>query len=432
MHPVQAMAPPCPSVLRPLPGEPFRLPCGQQPYAVRAPAVRRAGRSLVRLLVGLARTAYAAVVGGVTRLVLAGDVMTGRGVDQILPRPGSPELHESHVRDARAYVALAERANGPIPRGVDSRWPWGAALEEMDEVPDAVRVFNLETSVTTSADAALEKAVNYRMSPENVDVLRAARADVWALANNHVLDYGPAGLVETLAALRHAGLRASGAGQDEDEAWRPAVVPGAGGSGHRVLVLSVADVSSGVPPSWAATATRPGVALLPDLSDATAEAVVERLLEGSRPGDVRVVSVHWGGNWGYDVPRAHRRFAHRLVDGGVHVVHGHSSHHPRPVELHRGQLVLYGCGDLVNDYEGIRGYEEFRDDLRLLYLVDLAVDTREVTAVTMVPLRARRLTLERADRADAAWLADVLDQASRRLGTHVEDAGGALLRLRID
>ena len=81
-----------------------------------------------------------------------------------------------------------------------------------------------------------------------------------------------------------------------------------------------------------------------------------------------MVSVHWGGNWGYDVPRDQRRFAHRLLDGGVHLVHGHSSHHPRPVEVHDGKAVLYGCGDLVNDYEGIDGFEEYRGELRLVYL----------------------------------------------------------------
>jgi poly-gamma-glutamate capsule biosynthesis protein CapA/YwtB (metallophosphatase superfamily) len=67
-----------------------------------------------------------------------------------------------------------------------------------------------------------------------------------------------------------------------------------------------------------------------------------------------------GNNWGYAVPRAFRRFAHTLVDGGVDIVHGHSSHHPRPVEVFRGRLVLYCCGHFINDYEGIGGYEEFR------------------------------------------------------------------------
>jgi poly-gamma-glutamate capsule biosynthesis protein CapA/YwtB (metallophosphatase superfamily) len=50
------------------------------------------------------------------------------------------------------------------------------------------------------------------------------------------------------------------------------------------------------------------------------------------------------------------RFARRLIDGGVDVIHGHSSHDLRPVEVYRGRLILYGCGDCIDDYEGISGH----------------------------------------------------------------------------
>jgi poly-gamma-glutamate capsule biosynthesis protein CapA/YwtB (metallophosphatase superfamily) len=92
-----------------------------------------------------------------------------------------------------------------------------------------------------------------------------------------------------------------------------------------------------------------------DLSETTADEVVERLREVKRLGDVVVASIHWGSNWGYDVPAEHVGSARRLVDGGVDIVHGHSSHHPRPIEIYRGRLILYGCGDFIDDYEGISG-----------------------------------------------------------------------------
>ena len=80
-----------------------------------------------------------------------------------------------------------------------------------------------------------------------------------------------------------------------------------------------------------------------------------------RPDDLIIVSVHWGSNWGYDVPEEQRRFAHALIDkAGVSVVHGHSSHHPKAIEVYRDRLILYGCGDFLNDYEGIKGYEELK------------------------------------------------------------------------
>lgn len=366
-------------------------------------------------------------MAGETRLVLAGDVMTGRGVDQVLPHPGDPRLHERWVADARTYVHLAEQRNGAVPRPVDPRWPWGETLEVMDAFGPAVRVMNLETSVTTCDEVAEGKAVHYRMSPDNVACLTAAGADLWTLANNHLLDHGVAGLRETLEALRSAGLRYAGAGLDEAGAWEPAAV---GPPGHRVVVCSVGHASSGVPSRWAAGPGRPGVAVLPDLSRATADALAARLRQAAGPGDLRVVSVHWGGNWGYDVPRDHRRFAHRLLDGGVHLVHGHSSHHPRPVEVHDGRAVLYGCGDLVNDYEGIDGFEEYRGELRLLYLARLDAGSGELVNLTMVPFQAHRLSLRRAARADAAWLAGVLTRAGGPLGTGVAVTEDGSLVLR--
>jgi poly-gamma-glutamate synthesis protein (capsule biosynthesis protein) len=364
-------------------------------------------------------------------LVLAGDVMTGRGIDQVLAHPLPPELHEDYVHDARTYVELAEGVNGVVDRPVGPAWPWGDTLGVMDRFGPAVRVLNLETSVTTSDDWARGKAVTYRMSPANLDALTVARADVWTLANNHVLDYGLAGLEETLDVLAAAGLATTGAGRDEEEAWRPVAAPSL--DGQRVVVLSVGDPSSGVPSRWAAGAGRPGVALLPDLSARTARRVAGRLAEGALPGDLRVVSVHWGGNWGYDVEGAHRRFAHALVEAGVQVVHGHSSHHPRPVEVHDGHLVLFGCGDLVNDYEGIGGYEQYRDELRALHLVRLDRADGTLLGLRLVPFVARRLRLDRAGHEDARWLAETLTRAGRSLGTALEvvdDTDGPALDLR--
>jgi poly-gamma-glutamate synthesis protein (capsule biosynthesis protein) len=125
---------------------------------------------------------------------------------------------------------------------------------------------------------------------------------------------------------------------------------------------------------------------------------------------VLVVSIHWGANWGYNVPAAHVRFAHRLIDAGVHVVHGHSSHHPLRIELYRGGLILYGCGDLIDDYEGIVGYETYRDDLRLLYLATL--DAGRVTALRIAPFHARQLRLHHANPTDVEWLHQLLTELS--------------------
>ncbi|MGW0632837.1 CapA family protein [Streptomyces sp. NPDC002758] len=368
---------------------------------------------------------------GLVTLSLCGDVMLGRGVDQILPHPGDPALRETYIRDARAYVELAEAVNGPIPWPVGFDWPWGETLAVLDRAAPDARIVNLETSVTRNGSFLLGKGVHYRMNPANLPCLAAVRPDVCVLANNHVLDFGRTGLDETLAALADDGLRTAGAGRDAEEARRPAIVPVEGGG--RVLVFSCGMPSSGIPHGWAATARRAGVDFVAGPSAAAAAELIGCLRAMKRPGDVAVVSIHWGANWGSSVSRDEVRFAHALVDGGVDVVHGHSSHHPRPVEVYRGKLILYGCGDFVDDYEGIRGYERYRDDLRLLYLVTLAAvepGTGMPVSVRMVPFQARRMRLEHASAEDAEWLRTTVDGESRRFGSRVDRGSAGRLSVR--
>jgi poly-gamma-glutamate synthesis protein (capsule biosynthesis protein) len=203
-------------------------------------------------------------------------------------------------------------------------------------------------------------------------------------------------------------------------------VPGGG----RVVIFSCGTVCSGIPAGWAAAPGRAGIDLLPDLSDAAADDVIGRVRAAKGPGDVVVVSVHWGSNWGYGVGPDQVRFAHRLIGGGVDLIHGHSSHHPRPVEVFGGKLVLYGCGDCINDYEGITGHERYRGDLRLLYFASLQPGTGTLAALRMAPMRARNLRLHRALQADARWLGTVLQRASSRFGSRVDLGPDGLLALR--
>lgn len=342
-------------------------------------------------------------------LFLAGDVMTGRGLDQLLPNPSAPALREAWVGDARVYIELAENVSGPIARPVPPAWIWGEALEVLDELAPDARIVNLETSITTSDDYWPDKGIHYRMHPRSVACLTSARLDACALGNNHVLDFGHAGLLETLDTLTNAGLRPVGAGRHVEQAESPVRLPLRGGT--TVVLYSFASPSSGVPEAWAATRTRPGVAWLPDLQAHTAERVGSRVQAARMAGDVVVVSLHWGGNWGYEVPDAQRDFARALVEAGVDVVFGHSSHHPKGVELYRQRLILYGCGDLINDYEGIGGHVGFRSDLRPMYFPTLD-RTGALQRLRIVLMQSRGLRLVRVSAEDARWLEQTLSGLS--------------------
>jgi poly-gamma-glutamate capsule biosynthesis protein CapA/YwtB (metallophosphatase superfamily) len=362
------------------------------------------------------------------RLFLCGDVMTGRGVDQALPHPVNPLLYEPYVRDARGYVALAEKANGPIPRPLSVDYIWGDALHELQRSQVNLRIVNLETAITSAETPWPNKGIHYRMHPQNIGSLTTAEISACALANNHVLDWGYDGLSETLKTLNAAGIAHAGAGNDAEEAMQPAVLGIAGKS--RALLFSFGSTTSGIPQEWKATSSCPGVNLLDNLSEATAARLADQMRAHQQPGDLIFASIHWGSNWGYQIPRDQIAFAHRLIEEGIAIVHGHSSHHVKAIEVFKGRLILYGCGDFLTDYEGISGYEMFRGDLALMYLIELDSCSGELMTSQLVPMHMRRFRLERASAADAKWLCNLLNELGERFdtGTRLEEDNRLILQ----
>jgi poly-gamma-glutamate capsule biosynthesis protein CapA/YwtB (metallophosphatase superfamily) len=358
-------------------------------------------------------------------LFLCGDLMTGRGVDQALAHCCPPHLYEPCLTSALEYVALAEGAHGRIPRPLSPAELWGDGRDALArESPDA-RIVNLETSITLCEDA-WPKGINYRMHPGNVTVLTEMGIDCAVLANNHVLDWGTAGLLETLDVLERAGVRVTGAGRDLAAASAPAEIVIR--AGRRVLVFAFGFSDSGIPSTWAADDATPGVHLLPDTSRGSLDRIAGLVQAAKQPGDIAVASIHWGGNWGFRIAWAHRRFAHALIEGaGIDVVHGHSSHHPRAIEVYRGRPILYGCGDLLNDYEGIAGYEDYRPDLRLMYFPVLDPAAGRLVRLTMAPFQIRGFRLRRPEPPDVAWLRLLLDRECRRFGHTVRQEDDRLV-----
>src|SRR5690606_13035172 len=110
-------------------------------------------------------------------------------------------------------------------------------------------------------------------------------------------------------------------------------------------VYAIGFETSGIPFEWAAREDLSGVNLM-SVPTADAGTRVGCAMRNARsPGDIVVASLHWGGNWGFAIPEGERAFAHALIDsGGADIVHGHSSHHPKAIEIHRDKPILYEIG----------------------------------------------------------------------------------------
>ena len=230
---------------------------------------------------------------------------------------------------------------------------------------------------------------------------------------------------------KNVNIKIAGAGRNLIEAWSPAVqnVPGKG----RVIVFAFGLKTSGIPSNWGAEDKKPGVNLLKDLGAKSLQDIQQKVSSVKLKGDIVVASIHWGSNWGYDIPRQQTVFAHRLIDeAGVDIIHGHSSHHVRAIEVYKGKLILYGCGDFLNDYEGISGYEEFRADLSLMYFATVDPPTGKLLGLQMTPTKIRRFKILRASNVDTLWLKDILNIEGASFGTQVNVSRDNCLTLRWD
>lgn len=355
--------------------------------------------------------------------------MIGRGIDQILPFHCDPTIFEPYSRDARDYVRLAEELTGHIPRPASPQYIWGDALHDLDKMSPDLRIINLETAVTADGVPWPGKNIHYRTHPKNVSSLTAAKVNCCVLANNHTLDWGYAGLEETLLTLKEAGIETVGAGKDRQGAENPAIMDVKGKG--RVLVFSFGSEDSGIPGDWAARDDRPGISFLSESLDPGVSHIREKVNAVKTSGDIAVFSVHWGGNWGYGIPKDQVEFAHKLIDdAGIDIVHGHSSHHVKGIEVYGHKLILYGCGDFLSDYEGISGYTKFRSELGLMYFADLDPAIGRLVGLRMIPTRVESFKVNRASPQEAWWIADVLLREGRRFGTSVEIESDNVLILK--
>ncbi|MDX1640786.1 MAG: CapA family protein [Balneolaceae bacterium] len=361
------------------------------------------------------------------KLFLAGDVMTGRGIDQILPHSVDPILFESCKKNAKEYVHMAEEHSGPIPSVAAYDYVWGYGLPELEKKNPDVRIINFETAVTTYGNFWPNKHFHFRMHPKNAELLIKAGINVCVLGNNHTMDWDIDGLRETLRVLEGNKIAVCGAGLNSEEASTPVKLNTGKG---RLLIFSYTTSSAGTPASWEAKQDLPGVNFLHELGKSGARKVMDDVESHGEENDRIVISIHWGRNWGYLAPKNHRKFAHYLIDkGAADVIYGHSSHHPNRIEVYKNRLILYGCGDLINDYEGTTKQEQFRGELSLMYFPTLE-PSGKLKSLEMLPLKIHRFQLTKPTQDEIEWLAENLTQIGDRFGTSVEktDTGELFLK----
>jgi poly-gamma-glutamate synthesis protein (capsule biosynthesis protein) len=315
----------------------------------------------------------------VLTVALAGDTMLGRGVAAELTRPGHALLADA-IREIAAEADLF--------------------------------VANLECCVSERGARVRERGKRFffRAPPPAAERLAQVGVDCVTLANNHVLDFGPEGLQDTLEHLRAAGITTVGAGSDQTAARAPALLRACG---IRVRVVAVSDH----PSSYAASADSPGVAF----ADLAAAPIPSWLLAAAAPdqdADIVLVSPHWGPNM-RAAPVAHvRRAAAALEAAGATLIAGHSAHVPQGPR----DRTLFDLGDFIDDYAVDAA---LRNDLGLLWLVTLDADGPQ--HVQGVPLRLQFAHTRLASDVETTVLLALMEERCAVTGSTVHRQHGRLI-----
>jgi poly-gamma-glutamate capsule biosynthesis protein CapA/YwtB (metallophosphatase superfamily) len=202
---------------------------------------------------------------------------------------------------------------------------------------DDLTVVNLECPVSTLGSPR-PKRFTFRGDPAALPAMRRGGVEVANLGNNHAYDYGPEALLDTLANLRAHGIAPVGAGADEREATRAAVVEV---GGWRVAVVGIGNVVDPEPESVAGPG-KPGVACNDDVG-----CMVRAVRRADRRADLVVVTIHWGVEL-HPEPRADQvAMAQAMVDAGADAIFGHHSHRLGPLGFYRGRPIFWSLGNFV-------------------------------------------------------------------------------------
>lgn len=359
-----------------------------------------------------------------------GDTMLGRLIDQMFPQ----HVHEPE----EARIVKSFRSSNPDLANYTPLTPWGNTIPLLHSAD--LNLLNLETSATTHPMKWPNKVFNYRMHPANIAALEAAKINYAGLANNHTLDFCEPGLLETVRTVKKAGVAFAGAGESREEATNPAVLRlkrGKRDDDYEIYVWAAADH----PRDWAGVETFHFIDYTPQTRSRLKE-----LLTRPTPKSpaLKIFSVHWGPNYSWQPAKEIQDLAHFLIDEcGIDIIHGHSSHHVQGVEKYKGRLIIYGCGDFVDDYALT---PEYRNDLSGVWRVCVEEDEQgesgvsgsdisrregggklklkmlEVFPTIIERFRARRLE---AGEPDSEWVRQRIKSLSAEFGTKVDlEEGG--------
>jgi poly-gamma-glutamate capsule biosynthesis protein CapA/YwtB (metallophosphatase superfamily) len=307
----------------------------------------------------------------------AGDVMIGRGVNNIISEKG--------------YL-----------------YPWGDVLPLLKSAD--INVINLETTLTKS-NRKVDKVFNFKATPGKIKTLQEANIAIANLANNHILDFSEEGLIETLHTLDKTSIKHVGAGMNEKEAAKPEIIVVKNIS---LGLIGFTDNES----TWKATPTNSGTNYINIEREKDREYALSLIMKLRKEVDIVIVSIHWGYNMQEEPSVTFMNFAHAMVEHGASIIHGHSAHIFQGIEMYKNKLIMYDTGDFVDDYVVD---DRLKNDHSFFFLISLS--KQGIENIKLIPVLIDYCQVNIAKNGDYKWSIERMQKLSKTFGTKINDDG---------
>lgn len=239
-------------------------------------------------------------------VTIAGDILLDRGVRKVIEQKGTDAVFSPFV---------------------------DSVFQSSDIV-----IGNLECPATKIKEPSFKQFI-FRAEPEWLFTLKQHGITHLNLANNHSVDQGRAGLVDTRENVVSAGIIPIGAGRTMEEAARPVLLTS---SPRKVYVLASLQLAL---ENFAYLSEKPSV------SQEDFDTLVERVrhLRSSEPDSYIIVTLHWGGEHTLQPVTIQRVRAHQLIDAGADALIGHHTHTLQTIEEYKGKPIYYSIGNFIFD-----------------------------------------------------------------------------------
>lgn len=313
-------------------------------------------------------TVRTAVAGTILAIVVfsASTVVAPTGIRSIK----RSETDAAPSRDAELFfvgdIMLSRAIGQGMEREGDYTYPFRLVHDELTTAD--ILFGNLESPISNQG-SNVGSIYSFRADPRSVEGLVFAGFDVLSFANNHVGDYGPTALLDTLDRLRSAGLRVVGAGEIQHEAHTPQVVEV---NGLRIAFFAYTNIA-------------PAHYLEADAEPAVANIVIEEIVQDIAQAknvynaDLVVASYHWGEEYQTHRSGWQERVARETIDAGADLVIGHHPHVVQEVERYHDGVIAYSLGNFVFD-------QNFSPDTQRGLALRIQISDGKVGAVEELPV----------------------------------------------